>query len=156
MNNTTVVGWQEWCALPDLAIPAIKAKVDSGAKTSALHAYQIEPYQRRGHAYVRFHVHPLQHNNDIVVACHASVLDQRTVTSSNGQKERRYVIASRCIVGHLDFTIDITLTSRDMMTFRMLLGRDALRQLAVIDPAHTCCLGKISKKKALQIYAHSS
>ena len=146
-----IIGWEEWCALPDLGLPAIKAKVDTGAKTSALHAYDIELFTKDKNDFVRFKIHPLQKNQTIERCCVAPLVDYRTVMSSNGEREKRYVIQtqiefqSRCIMAEL------TLTSRHNMTFRMLLGRGALRKAKfTVDPAKSFVLGK--KKDAEDLY----
>lgn len=143
-NNKTVIGWEEWCTFPDLDLPAVKAKVDTGAKTSALHAYDIEPFIKNGKEYIRFKVHPLQSNKKIERTCEAEIVDYRNVTSSNGQKEKRYVIRTTFIVGDISFSSDITLTTRFGMSFRMLLGKEALKKgKFIVDPAKAHVLGKI-------------
>jgi hypothetical protein len=132
-----LVGWQEWCALPDLHLPAIKAKIDTGAKTSALHAFHVEPYHRHGQRFVRFEIHPIQQNDLLIIQCQAPVVDERMITNSGGHRELRYVIQTRISFSDHEWPIEITLTNRDSMRFRMLLGRDALRDHALVDPAQT-------------------
>lgn len=134
-NQKMIVGWREWVTLPQLQIPAIKAKVDTGARTSALHAFFVEPVWENGVHQVRFLIHPLQRRTDIVRACVATVVDQRLVTDSGGHREERYVIETLVQIGALERNIEITLTNREEMGFRMLLGRTALRQRMVVDPA---------------------
>lgn len=146
------IGWKEWCALPDLHLPAIKAKIDTGAKTSALHAYHITPFYRKKKLWVRFELHPLQRNRKFTVARFARVVDQRQVTSSNGHQEMRYVIASTLTMDDQSWPIELTLTNRENMLFRMLLGRDALKNNTVIHPGSSYKLGKMTNKKALRQY----
>ncbi len=142
-----VIGWREWVALPELQLPAIKAKVDTGARTSSLHAFDIVPFTERGELKVRFKVHPLT-KSDLVVSCSASVADYRTVSDSGGHREKRYVIVSDLVIGELRFPIEITLANRETMTHRMLFGRSAMKQF-VIEPAHSYLLGRPEKIKAL-------
>jgi ribosomal protein S6--L-glutamate ligase len=119
-------GWEEWIALPNLGLPAIKAKIDTGAKTSSLHAHDIEVFGPDSKPKVRFNVCPVAGNDDIVITCSAPIIDRREVTSSNGESELRYVISTNLDVAGQSWPIDITLTNRASMTSRMLLGRQAL------------------------------
>jgi hypothetical protein len=121
------IGWREWLALPGLGIPAIKAKVDTGARTSTLHTYFAESFRHAGKTWVRFGVHPLQRRSDVAVTCMAPLLDRRLVRDSGGHLQRRYVIETRLRLGGLDWPAEMTLTARDGMLFRMLLGRTAIR-----------------------------
>ena len=147
-----VIGWKEWCGLPELDLPLIKAKVDTGAKTSSLHAYDIEGFRRKGHAYVRFVVHPLQANARIVCPCEAIVVDRRHVMSSNGHKEMRYVIETELRLAGQAWPIQLTLSNRDPLRFRMLLGRAALVERVLIDPVKDYCLGRYSIQDVKQAY----
>lgn len=129
-----LIGWREWLMLPALGIPAIKAKIDTGARTSALHAFQIEPYRQDGIHKIRFAIHPLRKRDDLVIRCHAEIVDQRIVSDSGGHRERRYVITSPVRLGEHEWPIELTLTDRENMLFRMLLGRTALEKGFIVDP----------------------
>ncbi len=140
-------GWREWVGLPDLGIRQIKAKVDTGARTSALHAFEVRPFSADGRERVEFLMHPIQKNTDTVVTCTADVLESRVVTDSGGHKEERFVIATTLSIGKFTWPIEVTLTSRDDMLFRMLLGRTAMRNRARVDPARSYLVGKKKRKK---------
>ncbi len=143
----TTIGWREWAALPDLNLPAIKAKIDTGARTSALHAFLIEPYTRDGIDMLRFLIHPIQLNQKLEVECHAPVFDFREVTDSGGHREMRYVIQSKVVIGGIAWPIEMTLTNRDTMRFRMLLGRQAMENRFVVDPGTSYVNGKLRPRK---------
>ncbi len=132
-----VIGWREWVGLPDLHIKRIKAKVDTGARSSSLHAYDLLIVRRGQTEFVRFKVHPIQRQTHTTVRCEAPLHEERWVRSSNGKRELRPVIRTTLFFCGDTWPIDITLTSRDMMGFRMLLGREATRSRYVIDPARS-------------------
>lgn len=132
-----VLGWREWVSLPDLGITRIKAKIDTGARTSALHAAGIERFILRGKDRLRFDIHPIQRNDKKVVKCVADLVDVRHVTDSGAHRELRYVIQTPMILGDVCCDIEITLTNRATMTYRMLLGRKALAQHFIIDPSRS-------------------
>ena len=157
-------GWEEWVALPELGLPAIKAKIDTGARTSALHAHDIEVFGPASKPKVRFNVHPVAGNEDITITCSAPIIDRREVTSSNGEAELRYVISTKMDVAGQSWPIDVTLTNRAGMTSRMLLGRLALTDHITISPTekrlqpdlsydvyHTAAVRHRAPKRALRV-----
>lgn len=132
-----VLGWREWVRLPDLNVGRIKAKIDTGARTSCLHAFEIKPFTRDGIAYVNFAVHPVQRQSKPEISCTARVVDYRGVTDSGGRVEQRYVICTELKLGASRWEIELTLTNRDQMGFRMLIGRQALRGRYLVDPGRS-------------------
>ena len=135
------IGWREWVGLPDFRVDAIKAKIDTGARTSALHAYRIEPFRRGGVLWLRFELHPLQRSERTKVTCEARAIDERTVRNSGGGVERRYIIKTLLKLGGRSWPIELALANRDQMGFRMLLGRSALEGRALIEPGRSYLLG---------------
>jgi hypothetical protein len=142
MKNLIAMGWREWIELPELGIRRVKAKVDSGARSSSLHAEQIELFQARGQMGVKFMVLPLQRSRLRAVECQAPLHDERYVKSSNGSRELRPVIRTAVSWGGQIWEIDVTLTSRDLMGFRMLLGREAIRRRHLVDTARSYLGGR--------------
>lgn len=137
----TIIGWREWCALPDLKLPGVVAKIDTGAKTSCLHAFRIKNFVRDGEEWLRFYVHPIQRHRHPEILCEARLADERTVTSSNGKAENRPVISTRFKMGKHTFATELTLTNRDEMGFRMLIGRRALARRFIVDSTLSHALG---------------
>lgn len=131
------VGWREWIGLPALGVEAMKAKIDTGAKTSAIHAFRIEEFHRNGELFVSFYLHPVQRKKKPEIYCEAQVSDKRLVRSSNGKEEARYVITTLLQIGNDSWPVEVTLTNRDEMGFRALVGRQALRRRLVVDPARS-------------------
>lgn len=138
-----MVGWREWISLPILGIEKIKAKVDTGARTSALHAFSLSPFEENGKQRIRFDIHPLQHETTTIITCVADVVDRRLVTDSGGHEENRYVIQTPITIAGQTWPIEITLTERENMLFRMLLGRSALRKRFIINPARSFLTTKV-------------
>lgn len=136
------IGWREWVALPELGIRSIKAKIDTGAKTSALHAFDIELFTRRGVDFVSFKIHPLQRNRYYTVVSEARLVGNRRVKSSGGHESDRPVIKTRVCIGPHSIIAELTLAGRDAMGFRMLLGRDAIKHRFLIDANRSFLIGK--------------
>lgn len=112
-NEKIIVGSQEWCGFPELGVPAIKARVDSGATTSSIHAFNIHPFKRHGESWVSFEIHPLQGNRRTTLKCEAKVVDRRMIRSSSGVTEKRYVISTPLSLGYRVWDIELTLANRD-------------------------------------------
>ena len=137
-----IVGWREWVLLPELGLPVVKAKIDTGARTSCLHAFSVEPFNKDGKEWVRFGIHPYQDDTETEVYSEAEVIDKRVVTDSGGHKEERYVISTDIMLVNQRWPIEITLTNRDNMLFRMLLGRTAMKQKIIVNPSESFLLGE--------------
>lgn len=136
------LGWREWLGLPELAIERIKVKVDTGARTSALHAFDVETFEMRGEPWVRFRVHPLQKDAHTTVEAEAPLVDRREVRSSTGRATLRPVIRTAAELGGERWPIEVTLVRRDVMGFRMLLGRQAIRNRYLVDSGRSFLYGK--------------
>jgi hypothetical protein len=138
----TILGWREWISLPDLGITGIKAKIDTGARSSSLHAFDIEKFDIDGEPWVEFKVHPLQHEDSTTVPCKARVKDYRQVTDSGGHRSMRYVIETTICIGEQHFTAEMTLAGRSEMMFRMLVGRTAMKNRYTVDPGRSYCVSQ--------------
>ena len=147
-----ILGSEEWCSFPELGIPAIKARVDSGAKTSALHAVNIAPFVKNEVNWVKFDINPIQNNQKTVIHCEALLIDKRIVKSSSGFREQRYVIQTNITIGNESWAIEMTLTNRDSMGFRMLLGREAMSGRILVDPEQKYVLGQTSAENLKDFY----
>ena len=147
-----VIGAEEWCALRDLGIPAIKARIDSGAKTSSMHAFNIQTFKKYGALWVTFEINPLQNNRRTIIRCEAEVVDRREVKSSTGVPEKRYVIKTDIYMGNTRWPIELTLSNRDSMGYRMLLGREAMKDRFLVDPSEACLLGGKSQADITKLY----
>lgn len=142
-----MLGWREWIALPDLGITAIKAKVDTGAATSSLHAIDIEPMMREGADWVRFTLQPLQRTEEPRVRVEAPLVESKRVRSSTGHLEERFTIRTTVAVGGEEEIVELTLAAREAMGFRMLLGRRALKGRFLVDPGRSFQAGKWEGKR---------
>lgn len=136
------IGWREWVRLPDLHVGRIKAKIDTGARTSALHAFKVMPFTKDGAAFVRFTIHPVQRHRKPEIACVGRVIDQRRITDSGGNAQERYVVRTTLKLGKSSWPIELTLSNRDSMGFRLLIGRQAIRRRYVVDPARSFVVRK--------------
>ena len=152
IGNKLLLGRDVWCQLPDLNLPMIKAKIDTGAKTSSLHAFNIERIKRNNKDFVTFDIHPLQRDDQLIIACNAPLIDERHIMSSNGHIESRYVIETTLVIAHESWTIEVTLSNRDPLRYRFLLGREALKNRIVIDPSLHCHQKNMQKKKIEKLY----
>lgn len=139
IEDRTLIGWREWVGLPELGAPSVKAKIDTGARTSALHAFRIRPFEKNGVPYVEFFIHPVQRRRKPEIRCEAQLLGQRRVTSSTGHSEMRYVVETIAEIGNEKWTIELTLANRDQLGFRLLIGRQALRDRFIVDPSRSYC-----------------
>ena len=140
-----ILGWRERVSLPALGIKRLRCKVDTGARTSALHAFYVEEFTENEIAMVRFGLHPKDKTTEEEIHCTAPIFDQRNVTDSGGHTENRYVIKTPIILGEYSWDIELTLTNRDTMVHRMLLGRAAIVDNFLVDPGNTYLMGKPSK-----------
>ncbi len=147
-RDRRVAGWREWVALPELGVDRIKAKLDTGARSSSLHAHELERFDRDGAPYVRFSIHPRQRSTRRAVPAEAPLLEERWVRNSGGRAELRPVIRTALTLGGDTWTIELTLARRDVMGFRMLLGRQALRGRHVVDPGRSFVLDRARRRRA--------
>ena len=153
LKDKTVVGWREWFALPELGLPAIRAKIDTGAKTSSLHAFNIKIIKKGEERFAQFDIHPMPKHKNITATCRAPLVDRRFVTDSGGHREKRYVIKTPILVNDKLYNIEITLADRETMVFRMLLGRQAMHIAGiVVAPGKSHLLGKYDEDEVLELY----
>ena len=147
-DQRLIVGWREWAQLPEFGVELIKVKIDTGAKTSAIHAFDISPFTYMGNDWVQFDIHPIQDNDLIIHTCACPLVDYRWITSSTGHRQRRFVIQTSLRIGGFSSRIEISLANRDEMGFRMLIGRNALKDDVLVDPNHSFLLShKLSLTK---------
>lgn len=151
-TSKKIIGSEEWCSFPELGIPAIKARVDSGAKTSSIHAFNIQPFRRSGQTWVSFEIHPIQNNRRTVIRCERPVIDKRVIKSSSGLSETRYVVNAHLKLGEELWEVELTLANRDSMGFRMLLGREAMQNRLIVDPSEKNILGEINSGVISSLY----
>ena len=154
MSALVTVGWREWVAFPELGLPAVRCKVDTGAATSSLHARRIERFEREGEVWARFRVRPFfRRHRAVGVDCEAPVVDERHIRSSNGQETLRLVIGARLRLGvqagSPEWPIEVTLADRAAMQFPMLLGREAMAGRVAVDPGASFLLGRVERASAL-------
>jgi len=135
-----VAGWREWAQLPELGVDYIKVKIDTGAKTSSLHAFQLSTVTHSGQDYVKFDIHPIQDNDTIIYTCISPIVDYRWITSSTGHRQQRFIIETQLKIGDYASLVQLSLANRDEMGFRMLIGRAALKKEVLVDPAHSFLL----------------
>lgn len=135
-----VAGWREWAQLPDLGVEKIKVKLDTGAKTSSIHAFELATFTHMNEEWLRFDVHPIQDNDLITHTCTSPIVDYRWITSSSGHSQKRFIIQTTLKLGEFSSLIEISLANRDEMGFRMLIGRNALKKQILVDPAHSFLL----------------
>jgi ribosomal protein S6--L-glutamate ligase len=154
-DDKVILGSEEWCSFPEIGIPIIKARVDSGAKTSALHAINIAPFIKNDSNWVRFDINPIQNNLKTVIHCEAPLVDKRIVKSSSGFREQRSVIQANLQIGTSIWAIEMTLTNRDSMGFRMLLGREAMSGRVLVDPERKYLLGQPTAESLKELYKNS-
>jgi ribosomal protein S6--L-glutamate ligase len=154
-QDKVILGSEEWCSFPELGIPTIKARVDSGAKTSALHAINIAPFIKNDSNWVKFDINPIQNNLKTIIHCEAPLVDKRIVKSSSGFREQRYVIQTSLTIGDSNWPIEMTLTNRDSMGFRMLLGREAMSGRVLVDPEKQYLLGQPTSESLKELYQNS-
>ncbi len=143
------IGWRETLSLPELGIKEIKAKIDTGARSSALHAFDLKTFEKEGKTLIRFKVHPYQRDNHYTITAEAILLEHRKVTNSGGHSQIRPVIQTNVELGGMLWEIDLTLTNRDVMGFRMLLGREAVRQRFLIDAGRSFILSEHKQHKSV-------
>ncbi len=153
MKDLKIIGSEEWCVFENLGIPAIKARVDSGAKTSSIQATNLKVYSKGGQEWVKFEVNPLQENRSIAITCEALLVDRRMVKSSSGISEERLVVKTPVVLGDETFDVELTLANRDTMEFRMLLGREAINNRYIVNSAENYLIQDFSEDVISKKYA---
>lgn len=143
--SNTIAGWREWVSLPGLGVPWVKAKLDTGARSSAIHAFDLEAFERDGEDWVRYSIHPWQRTAEEAVECESRVIAQRSIRSSSGHSDVRHVVSLDISLAGRVVTSEVTLSRRDEMGFRMLIGREALRQGFLVDPGRSYIGGRPSR-----------
>jgi ribosomal protein S6--L-glutamate ligase len=149
-----IIGSQEWCSFENLNIPSIKARIDSGAKTSSIQSTNIKKFKKGKESWVSFDVNPIQDNLSIVVHCESKIVDVRIVKSSSGITDKRFVIMEKVQIGNNSFEIELTLANRDGMDFRMLLGREAMKDRFIVDPSKHYLTSQITDEELEKKYSH--
>ena len=150
----SIIGNQEWCCFRGLKIPLIKARIDSGAKTSSIQSTNIKQFKKGKETWVSFDVNPIQDNLSIVVHCESEIIDVRIVKSSSGITDKRYVVKETITLGEHTFEIELTLANRDGMDFRMLLGREAMKDRFIVDPSKEYSVGQVTDQELENSYSH--
>ncbi|MDF1757230.1 MAG: RimK/LysX family protein [Legionellaceae bacterium] len=151
-KDKLLIGRSEWCSLPELSVPAIKAKIDTGAKTSSIHAFNVKKSQIDNQTWVEFEVHPVPGNDNLIIFCKKLMIDERSIMSSNGLKEVRPVISTTLQLGSREWPIELTLSNREPLKHRMLLGREALAKFVIIDPALYLHCGRMTADEVNESY----
>jgi len=151
IDRRRITGWREWVGLPALGVTQIKAKLDTGARTSALHAFDMETFWRDEELWVRFSVHPFQRDDKKVIACESAVEGIRTVTNPGGRRQKRLLIRTDITLGDETWPMDLSLTDRDEMGFRLLIGRTAMHRNLIVDPDRSYRVGKRKRTKKKKI-----
>lgn len=141
-HSYTLAGWREWVSLPTIGVPWVKAKLDTGARSSSIHAFDLEDLERDGERWARFRIQPWQRSEADALQCECPVLDVREVRSSSGHAEERLVVAMDLVLMGRTVAAEMTLANRDEMGFRMLVGREALRQGFAVDPGRSYLGGR--------------
>lgn len=141
-HGKVTIGWREWVRLPELGLPDMRAKIDTGAKTSAIHAFEVTRFTKNGERWVRFRIHPRKTMPEKECVCEAPIIDERVVKDSGGHAEQRYVIRQTVYLGQYHWDIEMTLTDRDTMNFLMLIGREALAGRFLVDSSASFLLGR--------------
>jgi ribosomal protein S6--L-glutamate ligase len=150
--DKTIIGAEEWLSFPALGVHAVKARVDSGAKISSIHAFNVSEFRREGRLWVSFEVHPLQNNRTTIIRCELPVHDKRRIKSSSGESEQRYVVLAPMQLGDQQWDIELSLSNRDSMEFRMLLGREAMEGRLLVDPSLRYAMGDYTDEQAQNLY----